>query len=152
MEVTVKDVCLLKFGELSSNGTYYTKQAVKQFIKDRSKSSVPLFGGVEDSVDTQNASISMNNISHEIKNLRIDDNMLKGDVRILDTMMGKALGDALLGNDIGIALRGYGDVGEDGKVNNLKVISFDICKTPSFPDAVIKSESYLKEKENATKK
>lgn len=152
MEVTVKDVCLLKFGEKSSNGTYYTKQAVKQFIKERKKATVPLFGGIEDNVDVENGSISMNNISHEIKNLRIDGDTLKADVKILDTMMGKAVGDALLGNDIGIALRGYGDVAKDGKVNNLTVISFDICKNPSFPDAVIKSKSYLKEKENATKK
>lgn len=151
MEVIVKDVCLMKFGEPTAQGHIFTKAPFKQFIKDRKKSTTPLFGCVEDRTDMSGYT-NMANITHEVKNLRIVGNSLLGDIKILNTPLGRALGDALKGTDIPIAMRAFGAFNEEGKATQLNILTFDISKYTVFPDAVIKSESYLKEIENESKK
>lgn len=91
--------------------------------------------------------ISMNNVSHTIENVYIEDNSIYGDIHILNTPKGKIVKDILNNNQsIGIASRGVGTVSSDGIVSdNYKLFTFDLVSDSSF-DIYINTEKnkYIK--------
>ena len=73
--------------------------------------------------------VSLQNISHSIKNIIIEDNKIYGDVEILDTQMGKVVSETY--NDInqlkfGIRSTGSSPVNGVGKIVIERIFTWDI--------------------------
>lgn len=88
--------------------------------------------------------VCLSNVSHVIKECRVDGNKIYGTVELLDTPAGKiaqALKEA--GIPLGISSRGVGNtrrVNEGDEVTDFKLITFDLVADPSFSNAIL-SES-----------
>lgn len=70
------------------------------------------------------SNIDVDNVSHEISNLRMEGHRLKADVRILPTPSGR---DLMKVFDEGrIAMRGFIEQDDNGIVRNLHLVSIDV--------------------------
>lgn len=88
--------------------------------------------------------VCLSNVSHVIKECRVDGNKIYGTVELLDTPAGKiaqALKEA--GIPLGISSRGLGNtrrINAGNEVTDFKLITFDLVADPSFSNAIL-SES-----------
>lgn len=121
----LKNQILIPLNVKNKNGRIYTDSELKD-IKDS------YYGEYNHIAKT--SEISINEISHMISNIRIENNNLIGDITILKTSKGDLL-NALINLDVKIVFRprSIGDV-VNGYVKNLKIISFDAVelKNDSF--------------------
>lgn len=92
--------------------------------------------------------VRLSNVSHLITDLRVEGNKVYGEVELLNTPAGKvvqALVDA--GVPIGISSRAVGDViteGDQERVQDLSLITYDLVADPSFKTAVLSEVSKSK--------
>lgn len=91
MEITQK---ILKFDILNLNGRMYTKESISKAIKDvRNKTKeMGVFYGCLGYPENDKFRLALN-VSHTIKKLYIRNNILYGQIEILDTKPGKILKD-----------------------------------------------------------
>lgn len=69
--------------------------------------------------------VSLQNVSHMITDLKIENSVLYGKVKILDTPKGKILKELVDNNLIVFRPRGMGTVNADGTISNYKLHTFD---------------------------
>lgn len=132
------------------NGRVYPKQLwenvinsdyVKEMIRDNS-----LFG--EGDHPEERNEISLQNVSHAIKELWIDEEKQQvwAELHILDTPIGNLISNLIeYGTHIGVSSRGAGEVDSSGNVNpdTYKFFTFDLVCRPSVADArpsIVESE------------
>lgn len=138
---------LIPLNQLNLNGRIYQdnenlRNCIKEFNEKQERLHVA-YGelGYPDTFDT-----TLRRVSHTIENVRIEDDKVVGEIKILNTSCGKELKDILdKGGDFVFRPRAAGSVNSDGTVNIKKVFSFDAVNrsNDSFnPDA-----EYIKPKE-----
>lgn len=92
--------------------------------------------------------VRLSNVSHLITDLRVEGNKVYGEVELLNTPAGKVV-QALVeaGVPIGISSRAVGDViteGDQERVQDLSLITYDLVADPSFKTAVLSEVSKSK--------
>jgi hypothetical protein len=71
--------------------------------------------------------ISLDKVSHQVKNIRQIGDDLVGDIEILETPCGKIVKELLNnGLDVRTSIRAIGTVDEEWNVSDLKLITFDL--------------------------
>lgn len=92
--------------------------------------------------------VKLANVSHVIRDCRIEDNKVYGDVEVLDTPSGKIVQSLIeAGIPIGISSRGVGNTRTtaDGTVvTDFDLITFDLVADPSFSGAVLSESAKVK--------
>lgn len=92
--------------------------------------------------------ICLSNVSHVIRECKVEGNKVYGTVELLDTPSGK-IAQALVeaGIPLGISSRGVGNtrrINEGEEVTDLKLITFDLVADPSFSNAVLSESAKIK--------
>ncbi len=116
---------LLPLNVLNGNGRIYEnndnlKETIKDF-NDRVEKNGPALGTLGYPADMETI---LSSVSHTIKNVRIEDDKVVGDITILNTAQGKILQE-LMGVDIVYRPRAIGTTNPDGTVNIQKILSYD---------------------------
>lgn len=126
---------LLKLNEVNLNGRIYQNNDNLREAIEEYNSKQFQFGeiGFSDNFDT-----SLNNVSHVVDNVRIEDNLVLGDVTILSTDKGKILKDLLnidnnVNNNVVFRSKSSGVVGDGGVVTLRKLHSFDVVNSNEDP-------------------
>jgi len=130
----IVDRVLIEFGEKNKNGrTYIKKDFMKHLgeLNHKAEEGV-LLGELNDiesiyknpfSEESINSVVSLKNVSHKITKLKIEDNKLKANIKVLDTPQGKILNGLIDSFVFRPRLIGYVD--PNGVVKIEKLISFD---------------------------
>lgn len=119
--------------KLNSIAWFHQKVRKKdEYLEPLQIDLIPLYGelGHPEGFDT-----STKNISHTIKNIKIEDNKLIGDITILDTNTGKQLKNIIeeLGQDSVIFRpRSAGKINDNKEISNLIVFTFDAVQNDIF--------------------
>jgi len=84
----LKNVVLLPLNVLNTNGRIYTDEAAHKIVETFKTKKNIVFGelGFPETMD-----ITLNNVSHIIEDVRIQDNKIMGTIKILDTQSGDIL-------------------------------------------------------------
>lgn len=115
---------LMQFNEINTNGRIYSRENIDTCLEElnnKINSIGCLYGELG---HPTNLDISLSRVSHSIKNLRIENDALIGDVTLLDTPYGRICN--ALDENFSISVRGVGKIDEDGTIIIEKIISFDI--------------------------
>ncbi len=115
---TLKDVELMYLGFFNKNGRKYMENNIK--LNELNYAVMLGEIGHPDSFD-----VSMTNVSHAISNFRIKDNILYGDVQILDTTSGDLLYELMKVIHYVFRPRGAGTVTDEGLIKNYEIYTFD---------------------------
>jgi len=118
---------LIPLNQVNLNGRIYQdnenlRQCIKDFNEKQEKLHVA-YGelGHPDTFDT-----TLRRVSHTIENVRIEDDKVVGEIKVLNTHCGKDLKDLLEKGEMVFRPRALaGSVNPDGTVNIKKVFSFD---------------------------
>lgn len=111
MEVKVQ---LMKVGTPSANGRVYSKEAMEEAIKNFNESSIK--GGTLGQVGDLSHPVNMKDLSHVFENVRIEDDKVLADMKILDTPQGQNV-QALLESNVKLALAPRLAIDEQPKVD-----------------------------------
>lgn len=143
---TIEKKVILTSGEVNENGRYYTSEVLHRAVEQfKSQPSNTMFGQVGYPDDPI---VSLANVSHKINKLYIEKSRLPrkkkkvfkksglykswklkskkliGELELLDTPQGKKIVGHFHMFEAGS--RGFGTIGEDGKVENFELISVDL--------------------------
>ncbi len=112
----------IKIDTVLKNGRIYPKDVLKNAINDFLKQDIKIGEfGINDDIK-----INTENISHEVKDVFIDDNdVVSADIQILDTIQGTNL-KKIPEDKLKCHLRGYGKIEDNNKVSDFKIISLDV--------------------------
>jgi len=116
---------ILQIGVPDHNGHIFTKEAVQKMLDDIAEIN-PLLGELG---HVSESSVSLKNVSHEIKNVRIAGNHLVCEVTILDTPAG-SLVSKIDPSDFRLEPRCIGYPNMNGEVTITKMVSIDIVTGP----------------------
>lgn len=131
-----EDRVLMILGKKNLNDrTYEDNENLREVIADYNERA-NLFGGFGEIGYPENFEISLSNVSHSVKNVRIEGNTVIGTVELLDTKAGH-----LLEPDFEKKVfrpRAVGKVNEDSTVILEKIFAFDAVdkETDSFKDVL----------------
>lgn len=115
---------LIPLGEVNLNGRLYQDNENLREKIDEFNERVNRIGVVYGELGySGNADTSLRNCSHAIRNVRIEDNKVIGDIKILNTPRGVELRSTL--NEMVIRPRSFGDTHPNGTVTIKKILSFD---------------------------
>jgi len=128
MKLTLK----YNFIKRDKNGLWFNNMKKVNEVLHRKKTLGIVCGefvdGPHDNMDT-----SLARVSHEIKDLRIVDDVIEVDVRILNTLYGKQVKEFINdGIPLFISPKVAGGITEDGQVIVKKIFTFDITYNESF--------------------
>ena len=91
---TLKNIPLLKLNVLNANDRIYDSIAGDKILEDiaNKPSGALIYGelGFPERFDT-----TLNNVSHTVKNVRVIENLIVGDIDILDTPSGRILNNSV---------------------------------------------------------
>jgi hypothetical protein len=108
---------LIRLNHLNKNGRIYTPESLEKFL-GKGKEYYGEIGF------PQNAMVDLGRVSHKIHDLRIEEDILVGEVEILSTPNGEILKSML--SEVVFRPRGMGNVNEQSKqVENFQLLSFD---------------------------
>lgn len=147
MKITAE---LLRIGQKNLNGRIYTRETAEEIV-DQFKRKVAeqghLFGQIG---HPENLQVSLANVSHNVNDIRIENNRIVGDITVMDTPSGKVLKSLVEigmkdyqgilveivnphGGPMVFRPRSIGTVNDDGTVELQELISFDAV--PADEDA-----------------
>jgi len=111
------------------NGRYYDINSCDwNDIIDKSKNGLML-GELNHS--SSNSYIDLKSVSHVINNIQLFQDGIFGEIKVLDTPNGKALQELINnGFHIGYSARLIGNMDNNGKITNAKIIAFDAVQVP----------------------
>lgn len=132
MEI-IKEVPLIKFNAIGSNGCVYPKAVFEEALKECiEENNGVIFGQTNQET---NDTLELGNISHKIDNIKIEDDYAIGDVTLLDTPKGKTMQETFhSGSPIYLAPQGYALVNQDKEVTDFSLISINFTNNPLFSD------------------
>lgn len=82
--------------------------------------------------------VNLQNVSHLIENLKMENNNGMGVAKILDTIQGRTVTSILnAGARVGVSSRGVGSLNGSNVNEDYKLITVDIVADPSAPDAFV---------------
>ena len=106
---------LMRLNHLNKNGRIYSSEVLKDFLDNE------YYGGIG---FPQNTIVDLGRVSHKIYDLRIEEDILVGEVEILSTPNGEILKSML--SEIVFRPRGIGNInGQSKQVENFQLLSFD---------------------------
>jgi hypothetical protein len=106
---------LMRLNHLNKNGRIYTPESLEKFLEK---------GYYGEIGHPQNPIVDLGKVSHEVYDLRIEDDILVGEVKILPNPNGEIL--KLILSEVVFRPRGMGNVNEQSKqVENFQLLSFD---------------------------
>lgn len=111
MEIKVQ---LMKVGVPSATGRIYSKDAMEDAINKFNESQIK--GGTLGQVGDLSHPVDLRDLSHVFENVRIEDDKVVGDMKILDTPQGQNV-KALLESNIKLALAPRLQIDEQEKVD-----------------------------------
>ncbi len=81
---------------------------------------------------TSGVAVALDRISHEVDSIFIEGDNVMATINVLDTPMGDVLKTLLTlePRSVGLAPRGLGTVDEDGNIDDYKLITVDIARSP----------------------
>jgi hypothetical protein len=122
---------ILKIDELNSNNRIYTRKLVEKIVEDQKEIYFGMIGMPTD----HNATVDFLKVSHACDNLRIEDDKLIADVKILDTPEGKVLKQLVESVPSGaFRIAGYGTFVQgslSGEVHEYTLTSINWVGNPS---------------------
>lgn len=134
---------LLPLDQTLSSGRFYPRKVVEECLKEchEDLKARRLMGEIGIITD---AKIHLDNVTHLVTDLRIEDNVLVADVEILDSPKGKYLKEYLEKKGrVTAHPRWVADMQEyDGKwmVDNLRLVSVDLEAVDAVPDSIPKED------------
>ena len=105
---------LMKLNYMNQNGRIYNSKLLQPLLNKK------YFGEIS---HPGTPNVDLSKISHEISNLRIEEDILYGDVNVLDTPQGKKLNKIL--SEVIFRPRALGNINEQNVVENFELIAFD---------------------------
>ena len=119
--------------EPNKNNRVYPKEVLEKAVAAFKERKYPMFGtfGMQDFIRMPDGDISIEGVSHSIEDLKIEDNVLFADVKILDTPIGKKL-KTVGTDDLAFRIAGIGTIKtrEDGVVvinDDFKLVTINAC-------------------------
>ena len=126
----------------NQNGRIYPKEILMREIKKYQEGPINERRALGELDHPESSVINLQNVSHNIKEVRVDGNDVYGVVEILSTPAGNVLKELFRnGITVGISSRGMGSVKEnmsEGTVEvqeDFELLCFDFVSTPSTPGA-----------------
>ena len=123
---------LLELDTTNSNGRIYPRELFNDFVFKNE-----YLGEFNNST---NYNISLKDVSHSIKNIELKDNVIYGDIKILDTPNGKVVKELLKDMPLSVVPRGTSKIDQNGFIRDYELITFDLIseKDSSFNEENIK--------------
>lgn len=127
---------LLKIGVKNLNERIYTEEAVNEMVNQfmEKKNSIGVFFGQMGF--PEDMEINLSRVSHDVERIWVENNILYGEIRVLDTPEGEKIKNIMSGIEdrpIVFRSRSAGTVNEDGTVNIQKLLSFDAIPKDQDP-------------------
>jgi len=135
----LKDQLISQLDLPDANGNIWSSEGAKKAINEYQKLKVKerrALGELDHAIKWEPwngfpRAVNLNNVSHQITNLKIEDNILIGDIKILDTPSGEILQKLIdVKIPIYLTVRATGTVEKDEAGNNIitkaDIISFDV--------------------------
>lgn len=141
----------------NGNGRIYPTGVLSREI-DNYKQLVKNMRALGELDHPESSIINLNNVSHIVLDIWMDDKTVMGKLKVLDTPSGKILRSLIEGGaQLGISSRGLGSVeqksGRTMVQDDFQLICFDIVSDPSTPGAYMKvTENKIPELQEISKK
>jgi len=118
---------LIPKNQVNLNGRIYRdnenlREAIKEFNERKEKTGV-VYGQLGYPSYPMDFNTHINQVSHTIENVRIENNKVKGEIKILDTPNGRILKDNI--NNYVFRSRGAGSTNIDGSIHLSKLFTYD---------------------------
>ena len=145
-------------GDLNGNGRIYPREILDREVKKLKETFIKNGNAFGELDHPDSPIVSLQNVSHVIKDLWWEGDNLMGRVEILNTPFGNIVKEILkAGYNIGISSRGQGTVREisGGKVvvnDDFDLITWDFVSNPSVSNAFMKPVGTLSESNNCSGK
>lgn len=120
---------ILNIDTKNENGRIYPKDLVEKAVLKYNENKEQIGLGTLEFQDT--LEMDPNNISHKISNVRIEENNVVCDVKLLNTPKGKLVQDLLKDMQLSVATAGTGRVDKDGVVTEFELHHTAIISNPS---------------------
>jgi hypothetical protein len=129
----LKKEYLVPFNVMNKNGRIYTKNS---YDWNKLINESPYFGEIAEEHDYRknNSSVKLSNVSHSIENIKIYQDGIYADIKILETHKGKLLKN-LINSGIGFVFRLFGFGTTNTGTTNIKSIN-------GFDALLIENDSY----------
>jgi hypothetical protein len=135
---------LQKSDTLNQNGRIYPKAILEREVRNYQKFIIENRAlGELDHPDS--SVVNLKNVSHIVREAKIDNNIVFGSIELLDTPSGKILQSLVeSGVKLGISSRGVGSTKREGDYqvvqDDFQLICWDMVSEPSTPGAFMMSE------------
>jgi len=121
------------------NGRIYNKQLIEREVGVFTKEKINNKRALGEMDHPPTPTINLQNVSHIIENLQMDNNNAIGIAKILDTPKGKIAQTFLeSGVKLGVSSRGVGSLNGNHVDDSYHLITVDLVCDPSGPDAFVK--------------
>ncbi len=124
---------IINIGKPNGAGRIYTEEAVQKMMSDfnAKKSGLGfngILGGKTDTIDDENNryTISLSEVTHVTEDLSIEDGVVYAKIKFLSNEEGKLCADLIRSGSYLIRPTIKGDVSENGEINFVNLISFDM--------------------------
>src|SRR5271167_2916897 len=118
----MSEITAVKIQELdrpNRNNRIYPRAVMEEAIAEFNKRPNPMLGTVGMPSDP---AVDLTAVSHVVKNLRIMDDYLVADIKVLATPMGAQLEKMLKDDSMVFRSAGFGNVGPDGTISDYRLL------------------------------